>query len=102
MPLFVPDSRRQGLSGEWAMIEERREEKARGRQELPETPTRESAHQHRDVPSGERDAVALLPLHLVDAAPSSSTSRCASYAPRSPRTTGRCEFFDGAERVLIQ
>jgi len=65
----------------------RREEAARGRQELPETPherandrkdrrgealqaprspdPEESAHQHRQVPSGERDEVALL--HVLDA-----------------------------------
>jgi hypothetical protein len=69
------------------MIEERREETARGRKELPETPherandrkdrrgealqaprrpdPEESAHQHRQVPSGERDEVALL--HVLDA-----------------------------------
>src|SRR5436190_2168422 len=71
MPLFVPDSRAPGV--EWrvaAMIEERREETARGRQELPETP-HERANDRKD-----RRGEAL-------------------HAPRSPRTTASCEFFNG-------
>ena len=66
------------------MIEERREETARGRQELPETPHERAndrkdrrgealqaprrpdpEEKHRQVPSGERDEVALL--HVLDA-----------------------------------